>query len=150
MGQQGRLQAGEKRMGASPDQNPYAPPQSHGHSPDADRDSFLPALSKGLLHRRVRLVGPLPSELDYDGKWFRQRVLIDGVSCWYVISWARIHREIRFRLPSQLDPDRRRIRIEMRFHPLSVLTITRFSVWLENELVYDEIDHASTQGSVSS
>jgi hypothetical protein len=120
--------------------NPYAPPRSHAVPIGHDTGGFIPALQKGLLHRRVRLVGPVSCELDYDGKWFRQRVLIDGHLAWFVVSWARIHREIHFRLPAAVDLQQRPVRIEMQFHPISVLTITRFTVWIDGEIAYDEPD----------
>lgn len=91
----------------------------------------------GLLHREIEFRQPVAAKLVYDGKWFRQKIEIDGHVVWYRISWLTIHRTAKFKLPgaASADPD---ARMEVDF--TKGLGIRRFRVWMNDELAYDEIN----------
>ncbi|WP_145168769.1 hypothetical protein [Rubripirellula lacrimiformis] len=75
-------------------------------------------------------------QLTYSGWWFVQRIRINNQPVWRKVSWLRIDREIEIRLPPQVDPDQRPLRIEINFGP--ALRIRRFRVWLGGQPIYDE------------
>jgi hypothetical protein len=91
----------------------------------------------GFLYRVIELDHPFSVRLVYDGWWFRQKVTFGGELVWFRISWLTIHRRVTFRVPSQFDAARRPAAIEIDFSP--GLTIRRFRVWIDEQIVYDEI-----------
>jgi hypothetical protein len=127
--------------------NPYQPPATANDDANGDAsrtsirgkgiDGISKLLRRGLLHRRIEVVEPLAMRLDYDGKWFRQRVFVDDQCPWYRVSWLTIHRSFYFELPDRIDPQQRRVQIQMAFYPLTLL-IRRFTVTLGDTIVYDE------------
>jgi hypothetical protein len=60
------------------------------------------------------------------------------VTAWRRISWRTIFSELEFAMPLQLDADRSPVRVEIGF--TRALTIRRFRIWVEDTLVYDEIN----------
>ncbi|MEZ6089488.1 MAG: hypothetical protein R3C05_15960 [Pirellulaceae bacterium] len=92
--------------------------------------------ARGLLHRTIAFTEPFQTVLDYDGKHFRQRVLIGGHRVWHCISWVRIHPKIEFVWPAEIAGSDAPGRIEMRFNRL--LWIKRFVIYLNDRVIYDE------------
>lgn len=100
---------------------------------------------RGFLFRVVEFDAPFIGRLTYSGWWFRQTIEIDGVSCWFQISWLKIHSEFQFTLPEAIaldprwgDPSDRNVRVEISFSP--TLGIRRFRIWLSGRILYDEIN----------
>jgi hypothetical protein len=97
------------------------------------------AIKRGgtFLFRVIEVQQPLPFEFVYDGWWFRQKILIDGVRVWSQISWLSIRDRVRFRLPEAVDREQREGHIEINFG--RGLRIRRFRLWIAGELIYDEV-----------
>lgn len=91
-----------------------------------------------FLYRVIQIGPPFGIELVYDGWWFRQRVLVDGVQVSWRISWLTIQRQVEFPIPSATDPNQATGRIEIDF--TRGLMIRRFRVWIGETLAYDEIN----------
>jgi hypothetical protein len=92
----------------------------------------------GLLHREIQLQAPISGTFIYDGRWFRQKITINGIKAWFRISWLTIYRHAEFKLPVEIDADQPTGRIEIAFS--RGLMIRRFRVWIADQLVYDEIN----------
>ncbi|MCM2373051.1 hypothetical protein [Aporhodopirellula aestuarii] len=100
---------------------------------------------RGFLFRVIVFENPFTGTLTYSGWWFRQTIEIDGQSCWFQISWLKIHSRFEFRLPETIkvdpkwgDPDDRNMVVEINFS--RGLTIRRFRIWLAGRILYDEIN----------
>lgn len=117
--------------------NPYAVPNTI----ENDRGVFADHARLrrgGFLYREIEFDQPFQGRFVYDGWWFRQRITINGARTWFRISWLTIFREAEFHLPVEVDRAERRCRIEIGF--TRGLTIQRFRVWLDEQLIYDEIN----------
>jgi hypothetical protein len=73
----------------------------------------------------------------YDGWWFRQTIKISGHMAWSQISWLTIERKAEFELPQEVSAHRLPCKIEIDF--AKALLIKRFRIWIDDDLVYDEI-----------
>ncbi|MBB3206966.1 hypothetical protein FHS27_002780 [Rhodopirellula rubra] len=98
----------------------------------------------GFLFRVVEFDHPLDGTLTYSGWWFRQTVEINGQSCWFQISWLKIHSRFEFVLPDTIEIDPgwgdssdRSMAVEIDFS--RGLLIRRFRIWLAGQILYDEI-----------
>lgn len=117
--------------------NPYESPAEV----DLKRDAFIDGgrlLRAGLLHRKIEFERPFQATFNYDGKYFRQRLLINRHLVWFCISWTVIHRRFEFVWPRDVDPQERAGRVEIEF--AAGLSIHRFSVFLGDETIYDEVN----------
>jgi hypothetical protein len=94
-------------------------------------------VQRGLLRRVIDFEQPFQGRLIYDGKWFRQKVEINGAPAWYRVSWLRIHRKLEFRLPAGLSDLPSQCRIDIDFG--IGLSIRRFQVTIGGIVFYDEI-----------
>ncbi len=121
-----------KRMN---DLNPYASPPPIEESPGQlmHRDTRV---ARGLLHRTITFAEPFQAQLDYDGKYFRQRVYVGQICVWHRISWLRIHPRIDFVWPAEVAGTAKPGRIEMKFNHL--LQIVRFTVYCDGVVIYNE------------
>jgi hypothetical protein len=90
-----------------------------------------------FVYRVIEFSQPFVGELVYDGWWFRQKVMVDGITLWWRISWVSFHKQIDFRLPAEIDPDQRAVRIQIDFG--RGLSIRRFQVSVDGMIAYDEI-----------
>jgi hypothetical protein len=86
----------------------------------------------------IELQSPLAATLVYSGWWFRQKIELDGQVVWFRISWLAILRRAEFQLPESLDPRCRPAEMEITFG--RALRIRRFRLWIDGQLVYDEVD----------
>jgi hypothetical protein len=116
--------------------NPFAvtnlPPSERGVFGDARR------IRSSFLYRVIELGSPSYCRIVYDGWWFRQKVEIDGVLAWWRISWLTIQRRVEFRVPAEVNAKQPHGRIEIEFG--RGLMIRRFRCWIDDSLVYDEIN----------
>jgi hypothetical protein len=116
--------------------NPYAVtsiPDERGVYSDHAR-----LLRRGFLYRQIELQHPVATTFVYDGWWFRQRISFDGITAWLRISWLTILRRAEFQIPAEIDPHQSRGRVEIGFS--RGLSIRRFRVWIDDALVYDEVN----------
>ena len=90
-----------------------------------------------FLYRVIGIEHPVQTELAYSGWWFRQTIDLSGIRVWSRISWLSIHHQAEFELPASVDPQQRHGRIEIDF--ARGLRIRRFRVWIDEQLVYDEV-----------
>ncbi|MCD0458954.1 hypothetical protein [Roseiconus lacunae] len=90
-----------------------------------------------FLYRVIDFRSPQEFQLRYSGWWFRQTVQVSGITVWSKISWLDIDRTVRFSLPESIDPHGRDGRIEIDFS--RGLQIRRFRVWIDDQLIYDEV-----------
>lgn len=90
-----------------------------------------------FLFRVLEITHPINAEFVYSGWWFRQTIHVDGIRVWRQISWLSIKSKAKFDLPSSVDPEQREGRIEIDFS--RGLRIRRFRLWIESELIYDEV-----------
>ncbi len=90
-----------------------------------------------FLYRVIEIRHPIEAELVYSGWWFRQTVDFAGHRVWGKISWLKIWPKVEFSLPEAVDPAGRDGRIEIDF--TRGLRIRRFRVWIDEQLVYDEV-----------
>lgn len=116
--------------------NPFAPPSSV----TLERGVFGGARQKrsGFLYRVIDIDSPVQTQLVYSGWWFRQKLELDGLLVWFRISWLTITRQADFRLPASIDPDQSPGKLEIEFG--RGLAIRRFRVWIQDQLIYDEIN----------
>ncbi|TWU04855.1 hypothetical protein [Stieleria varia] len=117
--------------------NPYAPsastePQQGVFADHAER------LHGGLLHREIQFTKPFAGNLVYDGKWFTQTIRIDGRLLWWRVSWKSIHPIAEFQIPPPIIAGGAQGRIEIDFS--RALLIMRFRIWINDQLVYDELN----------
>ncbi len=116
--------------------NPYsvtsaAPLQSGVFSDHARR------LDGTFLYRVIQIENPFEAELVYSGWWFRQTIDVQHYRVWKKISWLTILSSVHFFFPKQVDPLERPGHIEIDFG--RGLQIKRFRLWIDQELVYDEV-----------
>ncbi len=116
--------------------NPYSvtsksPPQTGYFGQHATRREAA------FLYRVIEIRHPIEAELVYSGWWFRQTVDLAGLRVWSKISWLSISPKVEFRLPEAVDSAGRSGRIEIDF--TRGLRIRRFRVWIDEQLVYDEV-----------
>lgn len=102
-------------------------------------------IRSAFLFRVIQIGDPQRYQIVYDGWWFRQKVEVNDVLVWWKISWLTIARTVEFRIPPQIDPNQPQIdpnqkngRIEIEF--TRGLMIRRFRLWIDDTLVYDEIN----------
>ncbi len=102
-------------------------------------------LRRSFLFRVIDIQEPFTGRLTYSGWRFRQIVEIDGRSCWFRISWLKIHSKFDFTLPTSIavepswgDIENRTVSVEIGFS--RGLTIRRFRIWLGGRILYDEIN----------
>ena len=95
-------------------------------------------LRAGFLYREVELQAPFTANFVYDGWWFRQKITFNGITAWFRISWLTILRTAEFRVPAEVDPREPKGRVEIEFS--RGLSIRRFRIWIEEKLIYDEIN----------
>jgi len=116
--------------------NPFAAPQSTSN----ERGVFGNArrIRSGFLFRVIEFESSPIEHLVYDGWWFRQKVKIDGVRLWQIVSWLTIRRQIEISLPASGSRNSATLRIEIDFG--RSLLIRRFRVWIDENLLYDEIN----------
>ena len=116
--------------------NPYsvsadAPLQGGVYADHASRKEGM------FLYRVIDIQDPIAAEFVYSGWWFRQTIHIDGECVWRRISWLTIEREAQFVLPKSIDPLERSGAMEINFSP--GLMMRRFRIWIEGQLIYDEV-----------
>jgi len=116
--------------------NPYSvtsktPPQTGFFGQHATRRDAA------FLYRVIEIRHPVEAELVYSGWWFRQTIDIAGERVWSQISWLSIAPKVEFRLPESIAPSGLLGRIEIDF--ARGLRIRRFRVWIDDQLVYDEV-----------
>ncbi len=116
--------------------NPFRPAAAIGDDRGVFAD-FAVRRRASFLYRVIDLERPLATQLLYTGWWFRQAVYFDGHPAWFRISWTRIYTSISFRVPEPVDAQQRLGQIEINFN--RGLMIRRFRVWLDAQIVYDEI-----------
>ncbi len=117
--------------------NPYAVPAT---IPD-DRGIFADQarlLRGSFLYRVIEFDGALKGTFVYDGWWFRQQITINGVRAWFRISWLTIFRNAEFKVPAEVHSAQPHVRVEIGF--TRGLSIRRFQVWVDEAIVYDEIN----------
>lgn len=117
------------------DVNPYASPTPISEQPELLIRNGAHTV-RGLLHRTITFVDPFQAQLNYDGKYFRQRIYIGRVCVWHRISWLRIHPRIEFIWPAEVAGRELPGRIEMKLNHL--LQITRFVVFCDDRVLYAE------------
>lgn len=116
--------------------NPYSV-QSRAPLQEGFFGDFATRKEGAFLYRVIEVEHPVKAELVYSGWWFRQTIDVAGIRVWGKISWLSIHPKAEFELPVEVDPERRRGRIEIDFR--RGLRIRRFRVWIAEQLVYDEV-----------
>jgi len=94
-------------------------------------------IKKGFLYRVIEIEKPTAMRFVYNGWWFRQTIKISDYMAWSQISWLTIERNAEFALPQELFAHRLPCKIEINF--ANALLIKRFRIWIDEELVYDEI-----------
>ena len=92
----------------------------------------------GFLYRVIDSDRPYRCRLVYNGRWFVQRIRIDGILVWWQISWLRIRPRAEFVIPAEIDPAMPPGSLEIGF--ARGLTIRRFRVWIGGQIVYDEVN----------
>lgn len=92
----------------------------------------------GFLYRVIEFETPFACQLVYDGWWFRQKVNLNGRRAWSQISWLNIEREAQFSVPADISAANPNARIEIEFG--RTLFIRRFRLWIDEMLIYDEIN----------
>lgn len=92
----------------------------------------------GFLFRVIEFDDPFPCKMIYDGWWFRQKVHMNGQRAWSQISWLTIEREAEFQVPPSVAAAQPRAKIEINFG--RSLLIRRFRLWIDGQIVYDEIN----------
>jgi hypothetical protein len=117
-------------LGPQPSRNV---PVEHGIFADHARKC-----GSSFLYREIEIDRPHKIHLIYSGWWFWQRVYINQTRVWSMISWAAIVREIEFHVPESEATPQTDGRIEIEFS--TGLRIRRFRVWLDGEIVFDEIN----------
>lgn len=95
-------------------------------------------LRGGFLYRSIAVDRPVATELVYSGWWWTQTLHVDGVCVWRRISWKTFHPSAEFQVVDERSGREWSGRIEIDFS--QTLAIRRFRVWIENELVYDEVN----------
>ncbi|MEL6107133.1 MAG: hypothetical protein AAFU85_13910 [Planctomycetota bacterium] len=90
-----------------------------------------------FLYRVIEVAHPLEFEFVYSAWWFRQTIDIGSRRVWHRISWLWIHNKAKFSLPAQIDPRERSGEMKIDFS--RGLRIRRFRIWIEEELIYDEV-----------
>ncbi len=90
---------------------------------------------KGFLYRVIDLNEPVCGRFVYNGWWFTQTISFAGQLSWRKISWLRIHKVADFFLSD--GGQERKCRLEIVFSRM--LRIKRFSIWVDEMLVYDEV-----------
>ena len=91
-----------------------------------------------FLYREIEISRPAEITLIYSGWWWVQRIQLNGHRVWSRISWKSIHDELDFKIPASIIPTEPKARIEIGFS--RSLSIRRFRFWIEDELVYDEVN----------
>ena len=92
----------------------------------------------GFLYRVIEFDRPYPCQLVYNGRWFLQRITINGSLVWWQISWLTIRPRAEFRVPARIDPATPAGSIEIGF--ARGLLMRRFRVWIGGQIVYDEVN----------
>ena len=115
--------------------NPFSIPNELPNERGVFGDARL--IKKGFLYRVIELEKPFAMRFVYDGWWFRQTVKLNDHMAWSQISWLTIERNAEFKLPQEVSADRSPCKIEINFS--KALLIQRFRIWINTELVYDEI-----------
>ncbi len=126
------------------DLNPFSAPASLPLKRGAFSNHAV-LLRRSFLFRVIDIQEPFVGQLTYSGWRFRQIVEIDGRSCWFRISWLKIHSKFELTLPDSIaidpmwgDPGNRSMSVEIGFS--RGLTIRRFRIWLAGRILYDEIN----------
>lgn len=91
----------------------------------------------GFLFRKLDISHPFAANVLYSGWWFRQKIEFNGHVVWWRISWLWIKKSATFRLPAEVDTERRDGKIEIDFS--RGLRIRRFRLWIDEEVIYDEV-----------
>lgn len=121
-------------MTAKPPLNPYSPPEH-----PAAKGSFgdgAERLKGGFLYRKIKFTKPFEGVFYYNGWNFLQRIFINEQLVWKRISWIVIHRRAMFRIPAEVDPREPSAEMEIHFGP--GLWIRRFTIRIDDVVVYDE------------
>ena len=88
-----------------------------------------------FLFRKIQFQHPFVGELLYSGWWFWQRIYVCEQRVWSRISWTTIDRHICFQMPGEIELNQGRLEIQF----VQGLRISRFRVWIDENLVFDEI-----------
>ena len=91
----------------------------------------------GFLYRVIEFSQPVEFELVYSAWWFRQTIDIGSLRVWRRVSWLWIHDRAKFTLPPSIDPSERSGEMKIDFS--RGLRIRRFRIWIDDELIYDEV-----------
>ncbi len=95
-------------------------------------------IRSGFLFRVIELRSPVAMRMVYSGWWFRQKIEINGELVWFRISWLTILRRAEFPLPATVDTNQSPAQMEIGFG--RGLMIRRFRLWIDGQIVYDEIN----------
>ena len=134
--------------------NPFEPPVELPSEKGVFADHAT-LVKRRFLFRVIQYQHPFTGTLVYSGWWFRQKIEINGSVVWWKVSWLNIDRDVSFTIPvevlsgKQVNEDGPQLnhsgpsqpirgRIEIQF--TRGLQIRRFRLWLDNTIVYDEID----------
>ncbi len=115
--------------------NPFSVPNELPNERGVFGDARL--IKKGFLYRVIEIEKPTFLRFIYDGWWFRQTVKISDHMAWSQISWLPIERNAEFRIPQEVSTTRLPCKFEIDF--AKALLIKRFRIWIDDQLVYDEI-----------
>ena len=115
--------------------NPFSVPNELPNERGVFGDARL--IKKGFLYRVIEIEKPAVMRFVYNGWWFRQTIKISDYMAWSQISWLTIERNAEFALPQELFAHRLPCKIEIDF--AKALLIKRFRIWIDDQLVYDEI-----------
>ena len=115
--------------------NPFSIPNELPNERGVFGDARL--IKKGFLYRVIELEKPVAIRFVYDGWWFRQTIKLNDRMAWSQISWLTIERNAEFELPQEVSADHSSCKMEINFS--KALFIKRFRIWINEELVYDEI-----------
>lgn len=115
--------------------NPFSIPRELPSERGVFGDARL--IKKSFLYRVIELERPIPVRFVYNGWWFRQTVKISNHMAWSQISWLTIERNAEFEIPEVVSAGRLPCKIEIDF--ARALMIKRFRIWIDENLVYDEI-----------
>ena len=117
--------------------NPFSAPSEIAPEPSL----FAPhaqLVRRFFLYREIQFKRPEPYLFTYTGWWFRQKITIADQNVWFRVSWLSLLKRAEFRIPASVDPREPHGVMEINFG--RTLSILRFRLWFDDELVFDEIN----------